>query len=124
MKRIGMIAAAAALLTVTASAAEKPNTEKCDHKGWGYLVFSDHHFGTTNVCAKTISVWFMDKSGSVVHADVKPGEVFDTGLGPSQFDESAGWAAASCPLGYAPSPAVSLDDWDTILDSKYRCLKK
>jgi hypothetical protein len=100
-----------------------PLSENCDHKGWGFLIFSDHHFGTTNVCRKTISVWFMDKSGRLVHSDVAAGEVFDTGLTSAQFEEDTGWMAASCPQHYVPDPAPSLDSWDQILNSKYRCVR-
>jgi len=100
------------------------HSEACDHNGWGFLTFSSHHYGTTNTCRKTIAIWFMTKSGQVMHADVMPGAVFDTGLVAS--DEFTGdvWVAASCPFGYEPSPLPSSDDWDTILHSQYRCLKK
>ena len=100
-----------------------PHTESCDHNGWGFLTFSAKHYGTTNSCRKTITIWFMTKDGQTVHADVAPGAVFDTGLTATDNFTGDIWAAASCPSGYKPTPVPSAETWDQILNSRYRCVK-
>ena len=99
------------------------HTEACNHNGWGYLFFSGQHFGTTNGCTKTITVWFMTRSTPMLVADVAPGAVFDTGLSRGEFDDQ-NWVYASCPAGYAPSPALSQESWDQIVASRYVCVRK
>jgi hypothetical protein len=99
-----------------------PHAEACTHNAWGYLLFSKLHFGTTNMCSKPISIWFVLKSGKILHRDVAPRGVFDTGLVRGQFNDHV-WVAATCPLGYRPRPVVSLANWDTILKSRYVCAR-
>ena len=123
------VAAAAALsvlsvLTIADEASAQSavsHVEACSHNAWGYLIFSKLHFGTTNMCGEPISIWFMLKSGKIVHQDVAPRGVFDTGLTRGQFNDGV-WAAAVCPAGHQPRPAVTLANWDTILHSRYECV--
>jgi hypothetical protein len=97
------------------------HVEACSHNSWGFLTFSKWHFGTTNMCDQPITIWFMTESGKVVHADVPPRGVFDSGLTRGQFDETD-WAAAVCPRGFQPRPSVSKANWNVILNSKYVCV--
>lgn len=97
------------------------HVEACSHNSWGFLIFSKWHFGAANLCDRPITIWFMTASGKVIHADVSPRGVFDTGLTQAQFD-GAEWAAAVCPRGYQPRPTVSKANWDIILHSRYVCV--
>ncbi len=107
---------------VTASVAQDtiPHAESCTQGGWGFRYGRQLHFGTTNTCHKSVTIWFMRKTGELVRNDVSPGGTFDTGLPKSSF-VGKGWVAATCLAGFRPRPAVAMAHWDDILHSRYVC---
>ena len=115
---LGFVISASRAVTEDAVA----HVEACSHNAWGYLYFSKLHFGTVNICNQPITIWFMLKSGKIMHQDVAPRGVFDTGLVKGQFNDGI-WAAAVCPGDHQPRPAVTLANWDAILHSKYDCIR-
>ena len=96
-----------------------PHLEKCTV--WS---FNNDRFVTINNCTEPVTIQFMLMSNqNVVYRDVKPGEVFDTGLSSEAFKNS-GWLFTTCPVGYSPSVEFLLKNKDVILPSKYECVKK
>lgn len=126
LSRIGLCVGLLVLLAPLAGCKQGPttvaNAESCDHAGWGYLAFRGGHFGTTNACNTPISIWFMARNGSVFHSDVPAGAVFDSGLGQDEVGDS--WAAATCPIGFAPDPALSGSTFQAINESRYSCARE
>ncbi len=91
----------------------------CVDHDWGY---HDDHFGTKNACNTPISIWFMQRDGSVMHADVAAGEPFDSGL---TANDMAGkdWDHAVCPAGFEPEPALSAATFDKVHNDEYSCAR-
>jgi len=110
------------LAPLGAQAAGSAPVESCTHKSWGILVFNQHRFGTVNTCKYAVNVWLMLRDGSVRHALVPPGDVFDSGIDSEQLP--ADWSAAICRAPLQPEPEVTTDNWDAILNGHYRCVKK
>ena len=124
MRTLALIVVCAVACLATASARDLvPNREVCDHLGWRFLPFARFHFGTSNACVEPIAIWFMLKDGAVIRATVQPGGMFDTGLTKGELGDKTLWAAATCPAGYAPDPALSAATFDRILKSRYRCVR-
>jgi hypothetical protein len=84
--------------------------------------YHDDHFGTKNACNTPISIWFMQRDGSVMHADVAAGEPFDSGL---TANDMAGkdWDHAVCPAGFEPEPALSAATFDKVHNDEYSCAR-
>jgi hypothetical protein len=122
MRSLSRLAALALLFALSSAAHAAKPVEACTHKSWGFLTFNNHQFGTVNTCSYPVTVWFMRENGSTVHADVRPGGFFDTGLRKEEFDDTV-WSAAICRAGSTPSPTVERSHWDQILNGAYTCVK-
>ena len=117
------VIAASALLFAAAPALAAEPVESCTHKSWGFLAFNDYRFGTVNTCTYAVHVWFMLRDGSVVDGIVEPEEMFDTGVPADRMPDRV-WSAAICRARFVPSPAVTPDNWDTILSGRYNCVRE
>jgi hypothetical protein len=99
------------------------NAEECTNPTWGYLWHADDEYGTVNICAYSVDIWFMTPSGQTVRHTVPAGGTFRTGLKMPAFDRKKGWIATTCPAGYSPHPEVSKANWDVIVKEQYDCQK-
>jgi hypothetical protein len=96
-----------------------PHLENCT--AWAY---SDGRFGTADTCKEPVAIQFMLMTDQrIQQREVKPAEVFDTGLSRKEI-ESSGWLFTTCPAGYSPSVPFLLKNQDVILPSKYDCVRK
>jgi hypothetical protein len=120
---IGAAALAAPLLFLAPQAAaqqSRPHAEECTTLSWGFLRAADHEYGTINLCAYPIEVWFVSGDGVSVQSQVPPRGVFRTGV---TLSDQISWIAATCRAGYTPSVEVALPNWDAIADSNYTCVR-
>lgn len=89
---------------------------------WGYR--DNNHFAAGNKCKDPVRIQFMlTNDQRVIEGEVKPGELFDTGLTSSQVERTR-WLSTACPVGYVPSVPFLLKHEDEIQASRYNCLKK
>jgi hypothetical protein len=117
--------ASSPLVLAGAAFAQEPtaNAENCTNPTWGYLWHIDDEYGTVNICAYSVDVWFMTPSGQTVRHTVAAGGTFRTGLKMPAFDRKRGWIATTCQAGYSPHPEVSKANWDAIVKEQYNCQK-
>jgi hypothetical protein len=105
-------------ITVPQTSGTVLHLERCTN--WDYR---EDRFGTTNRCKEPVTIQFMLISNQrIEQREVKPGEVFDTGL--SRMVVEDGWLFTTCPVGYSPSVPFLLENKDLLLPSQYDCVKK
>lgn len=124
--RMIAVACAAVWIVAAGSAMAQQSVghlEACTQKGWGFLDTLEFRFGTVNTCDRPVVNWFMSKGRSVLQGTVRPGGVFETEI-TSRSVIDRGWIFATCPVGYAPKPPVSEDNWDAIGKGNYSCVKE
>jgi hypothetical protein len=96
-----------------------PHLEKCTD--WNY---QDGVFGTTNSCSQPVAIQFMTRGNQqATTGNIGPKERFKTGLNKQQID-SGWWMFTACPVGYVSSITFVPGNKDTLIPSKYNCVRQ
>jgi len=100
-----------------------PHRESCT--AWGAVrgQYGHPYFGTVNSCDEAVTVQLLfPGSPNVMKHDLKPQEVFNTGLTIEEAPDL--YAFTTCPVGYVPSVPLVEKNWSTIIRSQYQCVKE
>ncbi len=90
-----------------------PHMEHCSD--WN---FKGDDLWVDNSCGETISIRFQADTGPVIEAKIKPEERFSPGLSSRKYISTA------CLPGYVSSVPFSKENWETISNSYYHCVKE
>ncbi|WP_395644665.1 hypothetical protein [Terricaulis sp.] len=127
MTKLSLLALAALAAASLAAAAQpayaqssRPHEEACT--SWGFMRDASYTFGAVNMCEHPVHIWFLPRGEQVTDARVDANTVFSTGVAISEF--RGNWIAATCREGYEPNTPVTAENWDTILNSNYRCVRR
>jgi len=96
-----------------------PHLERCT--SWDY---GTGHLGTSNSCDMDVSVRFMTmRDQHFVEVELGPGRRFDSGLSRDELG-SDWWMFTTCPVGYVSDVPFQPENRETIIPSKYGCVRK
>lgn len=116
-----LLAAPLALFAPQAAAqSSQPHAEDC--MTWGYMRDARYAFGGVNMCEQPVHVWFMMRGSNPIDATVDANTVFSSGITRDEYNGN--WIAATCREGYEPNTPFTVENWDAILRSDYRCVRR